>query len=165
CSAVCQNTSGCWIFTWDTATLICSLPTSIQSEITTETASPTLQTYYISSMDGKAIIMSPSQGYWQQVKTDCENMQGSLYLPPDSAYALVLHHALGKGRFWTGMYREPSMNSIWYTMDEHVVSQRPDWQSGQPDDNSGNEYYTILRKGFLHDVDEYQDQIFGLCEI
>ncbi|KAK7014820.1 hypothetical protein SK128_026004 [Halocaridina rubra] len=165
CTAICQSIPGCWLFTWDTATVECSIPTTLQSVITTATASPTLQSYYVSSINGKTINKSLMQGSWHQVKTSCELLQGSLYLPPDSSYSFVLHHVFGIGKFWTGMYREASVESLWYSMDGHFVSQRPDWMPGQPNNHMGSQYYTMVVDGYLYDMHYDADTIYGLCEI
>ncbi|KAK7076898.1 hypothetical protein SK128_001713 [Halocaridina rubra] len=165
CSAICQNKSGCWLFTWDTATGECRIQTSIQSVITTLTASPTLQSYYVSSINDKKITKSPLKGNWYQVGKACEGLNGSLYLPPDSSYSFVLHHVFGTGMFWTGMYREFSVESVWYSMEGYVVSQRPDWKPGQPNNYNGTQYCTAVVNGFLLDVDYDEDVLYGLCEL
>ncbi|XP_066955645.1 uncharacterized protein [Macrobrachium rosenbergii] len=151
CSQIClyQN---CYLMQWDPAAESCGLLASLDYNLTILPASPTLKNYYACGWNNKRIVRSLATYKWPECKTYCEDLGGRLFMPQDNTYAGLLNHVFQVDVYFAGMYRYTDNATTWYDMDGRVVTSLLQWETGQPNNSMGIQYYIAIVKGFLGDV-------------
>ncbi|KAK7056540.1 hypothetical protein SK128_020068 [Halocaridina rubra] len=164
CAAICNGKSGCWLYTWNTASKICQVLNFLTAAITTGVAPPTMRTYYVDVINGKKIVKTPISSTWTQINDTCANMGGRLHLPVDNTFCYILNHVFGAIELHIGLWRYPSDITVWYNMDGLTTFPRLTWGPGYPNNADGVQYYGTCYNGGGEDISIYYSR-YGVCEI
>ncbi|XP_064103001.1 uncharacterized protein LOC135213074 [Macrobrachium nipponense] len=159
-------TRGCWLLTWDVATSTCSLLDPLTALPGIEAGPSTLRTYFCSGINNARVKMFPEKIIWTDCRTKCENLGGRMFLPPDYTYAAVLTVISGSIVYHVGMYRFPNDTKTWYNMDGQVISPPVRWDTNEPTNSGGMEYYVLFNNKGLADISTSTLYSYGCaCEI
>ncbi|KAK7056539.1 hypothetical protein SK128_020067 [Halocaridina rubra] len=164
CATICNGKSGCWMYTWNSASNECQVLNFLTGVITTGVAPSTMRTYYVNGFGGKKIVKTPIASPWTQIRDTCANMGGRLHLPVDNTFCYLLNHVFGAIELHIGLWRYPSDTTVWYNMDGLTTFPRLNWGPGYPNNAGGMQYYGTCYQGGADDESNSVSR-YGVCEI
>ena len=103
---------------------------------------------------------------WQNAKTHCESLGGSMFSNFDGTESQLLFFAekFNNQHFWLGVYTNDHQDWLSVDDDDVVDPELLRWRDGEPNNGGGNSNYVSSKDGSLGDDQEHHE-VSSVCDI